>query len=69
METGVGQLHLRLDAGGPGHLPAFDTTQQVAKESRLADARFAAKDRYAAPPSDCVGHDLVEGLTLAAAPD
>ena len=36
MEAAVGELHLRLDADGPGDAPAGDTVGQVAEQRALA---------------------------------
>ena len=67
VQAGVGQLHLRFDAGGSGDVPAGDPAGQVAQQRALAHARLAPQDSDPAPAGERVGHEPVERPTLAAA--
>jgi len=67
MQAAVGQLHLRLDADGSGHMPAADPVRQVAQQGALAHARLAAQDEDATRAREHVGHELVERGTLVSA--
>ena len=67
VEAGVGQLHLRLDAGGSRDVPAGQPVGQVVQQRALAHARLAPQDGDPAPAGERVGHEPVERLTLAAA--
>ena len=44
VQAAVGQLHLRLHAGGPGDMPADDPAGQVPQQRALAHARLAPQD-------------------------
>ena len=67
VQAGVGQLHLRLDAGGPRDMPADHPVGQVPQQRALTHARLAPQDDDPAPARERVGHEPVERLTLAAA--
>ena len=69
MEAAVGQLHLRLDADGPGDAPAGDTVGQVAEQRALAHTRLAPQHRDAALTAERVGQDAVERLTFGTTSD
>jgi hypothetical protein len=67
VESGVGQLHLRLDADGSRNMPASDLAGQVAQQRTLARPSLAPQDDDPAPAGEHVAHQPVERLTLAAA--
>jgi hypothetical protein len=69
VQGGIGQLHLRLYAGAPRDVPAGDLAGQVAQQRALAHARLAPQDGNPAPARERVGHEPVERLTLASAPE
>ena len=67
VQAGIGQLHLRLHAGGSRDVPAGDPAGQVAQQRALAHARLAPQDGDPAPARERVGQEPVERLTLASA--
>ena len=67
VEAGIGQFHLRLDAGGSRDVPAGDPVGQVAQQRALAHARLAPQDGDPAPADERVGQEPVELLALASA--
>jgi hypothetical protein len=50
MQPGVGELHLRLDAGSTGNAEPRRSLERVPQKSGLANARLAANDQRAALP-------------------
>ena len=66
METAVGQLHLRLQAGHLGYLPAGELPGQIAEQCCLPDARVATQYQDPARAGQYFGDQPVECLALAA---
>ncbi len=64
VEAGIGQLHLRLDARGPGDMPAGDSVGHVAQQGALAHAGLPAQDGGAAVTGERVGQEPVERLAF-----
>jgi hypothetical protein len=67
VETAVGELHLRFDAGGPRHAPSSKLSRKVGKQRTLADARVAADDDDATCARERVGEELIESLAFGVA--
>ena len=67
MQPGVGQLHLRLHAGGPGYPAAARPFGQVVQQGGLADTRVAANDQHLAFTGPDRIHQPVQHAALALA--
>src|SRR4249919_3193572 len=64
VEAAVGELHLRLDADGRGHVPTAETLGQVPQQRALADARLPQEDDDLALTGKRIRQEPVEGLTF-----
>src|SRR5262249_23754452 len=64
VETGEGELHLRLDAGRPCDPTSARRRRQVAEEGGLADACFAAEHQHMALAREHARDELVEDTPL-----
>jgi hypothetical protein len=69
MQAAVGELHLRLDAGGTGHVPPLSPGHDVLEEGGLADARLATEHDGPAATVECIGHQLIECLAFGLTPE
>ena len=67
VQAGVGQLHLRLHAGGSRDMPAGHPAGQIAQQRALAHARLAPQNGGPAPARERVGREPVKLLALAVA--
>lgn len=68
VQAGVGELHLRLDAGRADGTASGGALDQVLQQLGLADPRLAAHDEDPAPSGPGLREEVVEGLALALPP-
>jgi hypothetical protein len=67
MQTGEGQLHLRLDARRPDNPTSLGGCGQLQKECSLAATRLAAKNQHLTMTPAHVRNELTQHAALARA--